>query len=429
MRALVLATVVVAGLVVSGAEAPVTTIGVPGRSNEHLSVAALGQTVALSWAASSSAGTDVYASVSRDGGATFSTPARVNPRAGAASANGEQPPRVTLVARGTTALPEVVVVWTAKATAGTQLLAARSADGGRTFGASAVVTGSDAPGNRGWHSTTTDSRGRTFALWLDHRNLAGAASTMTHNHEAGASAPAPAPAPASKPDPVARAGQSQLYFAPLDGAGAARSLTGGVCYCCKTSLTTDASGGIYAVWRHVYAGNERDIALTVSRDGGRTFSSPVRVSRDAWQIDGCPENGPAVAVDQQKTVIVVWPTLVRDAGRESMSLFFATSRDGLNFSTRRALPTVGAAYHPQIALEPGGNVVATWEEVTAQGRRVVVARGSRDGNGQLAFRRLPAIDAQAGVYPTLAATPSSTVLAWVRRSEGGSMIAVTRLQR
>lgn len=428
MRALILSTVIVAGIVVSGAAAPVTTLGVPGRSNEHLSAAALGQTVALSWAASSSAGTDIYAAVSRDGGATFSPPARVNQRAGEASANGEQPPRVSLVARAGAASPEVVVVWTAKATTGTRLLTARSADGGRTFGASAIVGGSDAPGNRGWHSTATDRNGRTFVLWLDHRNLAGAASTMTHNHGAGAGAPAPAPASAPKPDPVARAGQSQLYFAPLDG-GAAHSITSGVCYCCKTSLTTDASGGIYAVWRHVYPGNERDIALTVSRDGGHTFSSPVRVSRDAWQIDGCPENGPSIAVDGDSAVFVVWPTLVTQDARESLSLFFATSRDGTSFSARQALPTAGAAYHPQLALEAGGNVVVAWDEVTREGRRVVVARGTRDASGRRTFRRLPPIEAQAGVYPTLAATTSDTVLAWVRRGEGGSMIAVTRLLR
>ena len=49
--------------------------------------------------------------------------------------------------------------------------------------------------------------------------------------------------------------------------GSARALTSGVCYCCKTSLAI-ADGSVYAVWRHVYPGNMRDIAFTVSRDGG-----------------------------------------------------------------------------------------------------------------------------------------------------------------
>ena len=47
------------------------------------------------------------------------------------------------------------------------------------------------------------------------------------------------------------------------------ALTGGVCYCCKTALAVGADGAIYAAWRHVYPGNMRDIAFTLSRDGGQ----------------------------------------------------------------------------------------------------------------------------------------------------------------
>src|ERR1700710_3157521 len=84
----------------------------------------------------------------------------------------------------------------------------------------------------------------------------------------------------------------------------------GVCYCCKTSLVTGDDGSLYAAWRHVYPGNIRDIAFTVSRDSGRTFADPVRVSDDRWVLDGCPENGPAMAIDGRNRVHIVWPTLV-----------------------------------------------------------------------------------------------------------------------
>jgi hypothetical protein len=49
------------------------------------------------------------------------------------------------------------------------------------------------------------------------------------------------------------------------------------------------------------------IAFTLSRDGGRTFASPIRVSDDHWVLDGCPENGPALAVDASRRVHLVWP--------------------------------------------------------------------------------------------------------------------------
>ena len=51
-------------------------------------------------------------------------------------------------------------------------------------------------------------------------------------------------------DGVARAQLSKLWFAGLGGAESPKAITGGVCYCCKTALATDADGAIYAAWRH-----------------------------------------------------------------------------------------------------------------------------------------------------------------------------------
>ena len=76
---------------------------------------------------------------------------------------------------------------------------------------------------------------------------------------------------------------SQLYVASLDGSVAPKGVTGGVCYCCKTAIAAGPANSLYLAWRHVYPGNMRDIAFTVSRDGGKSFAPPVRVSEDKWQ--------------------------------------------------------------------------------------------------------------------------------------------------
>jgi hypothetical protein len=107
---------------------------------------------------------------------------------------------------------------------------------------------------------------------------------------------------APKTDGAAKAELSKLYFSRLDGSGDPRALTGGVCYCCKTAVAAGPNGSLYAAWRHVYPGNIRDIAFTVSRDNGRTFAAPLRVSDDHWVLDGCPENGPAMAIDGRDRV-------------------------------------------------------------------------------------------------------------------------------
>src|SRR5204862_3184431 len=106
------------------------------------------------WAASLPTGaTDIFAAVSRDRAATFGTPVRVNATPGDAHVSGEQPPRIAL--RNRTGLPpEIVVVWTSKNGAAGTLVAARSSDLGRTFGANALIAGASEPGNRGWENIT-----------------------------------------------------------------------------------------------------------------------------------------------------------------------------------------------------------------------------------------------------------------------------------
>ena len=351
---------------------------VQDRANATPSIAADGRFVALVWSATKDGRTDVHASTSRDGGRTFGNPVRVNGVAGQASVSGEQPPRVTLVPRAGRE-PSVVVMWTAKLTAGTRLLWSRSDDGGRSFTGATVVPGSDAAGNRGWESIATDRDGRVVAIWLDHRELA--ASTRTSGaHEHGTHAAANS----SPEDGVARAQLSKLFFARLDATGSTRALAGGVCYCCRTSLVVGADGAIAAAWRHVYPGQMRDIAFTLSRDGGRSFTPPVRVSDDRWVLDGCPENGPAIALDGGGVVHVVWPTLIagaRPGSEGTPALFYAMSRDGRAFTPRWRVPTEGTPRHPQTRAR--GQRRARRDV----GRRRDRAAASGDGEGDDRERR------------------------------------------
>jgi hypothetical protein len=404
----------------------VVTLNIPGRSNENVSAAADGRFVALAWSAAAQNATDIYAALSRDGGVTFSAPSRVNTTPGDARVGGEQPPRVALIPRrdGT---PAVAVVWTAPGASGTKLLSARSTDGARTFSGATLVPGGEAAGNRGWESLAVDLKGRSLALWLDHRNVQTNQAAM-HHHAEGAASPG-ATLAAEKPDPVARAAQSQLFFSSLDPSVPARAIAGGVCYCCKTALTTGQDGSIYAAWRHVYPGNQRDIAFTVSRDGGRSFVEPIRISEDRWQFDGCPENGPALAVDARTRVHAVWPTVINEEGKAALALFYAMSREGRTFGPRIRVPTSGAAYHPQIAIASDGSLVVAWDQVVDGTRRIAAARGRIDASGRTSFEVLRMTDA-AGVYPAVVTTANHEVIAWTRRDPSGrSTIALARIAR
>lgn len=401
------------------------SLGIAGAVNEHVTIAASGQWVALAWAVAPAAGgQQVHAAVSRDGGRTFGAPVRVSPAGSAVKVNGEQPPRVVLVPGGDGG-PEVRVVWTVGSEQGTRIVSARSRDAGRTFSAPGVVAGSEAPGNRGWESATVDRNGRVLAMWLDHRDTAADRAAGGHDHaghQTGASA-----SPAAAADGAARAQRSQLFVAGLDGQRPAAGVVRGVCYCCKTALLTAPDGSIHAAWRHVYAGNLRDIAFASSRDGGATFTAPARVSEDRWQIDGCPENGPTLAVDARNRVHVVWPAVERIDGRESLSLFHAVTSDGRTFTPRARMPATGAAYHPQAVVTATDALLVAWEEVIDGVRRVRLARAGAGASGARRFDVTTASGAEPGVYPALGVTPTHAVLAWTSRRGPTSVIQVRRV--
>ena len=330
---------------------------------------------------------------------------RVNDIAGDARVSGEQPPRVVMAPASASRTGSIVVVWTTKGPNGTKLVQARSTDGGRTFSHAAIVPGGDAAGNRGWEALTV-AGGAVDAVWLDHRDMAAA------GHE-GHMSPQ----------------QSQLFFSALDASVPPHAITAGVCYCCKTALAA-ADGSMYAAWRHVYPGNLRDIAFTVSRDGGKTFAPPIRVSEDHWMLDGCPDDGPAMVVDARKRVHIVWPTLVQSAdagGEPTIALFYAMSVDGRRFTERQRVPTDGLPHHPQIALRADGALEMAWDEVKDGVRRGAVARVAVSDDGRASFKRDALPGGGPALYPVLASTPDAMVAAWSSGSAAASTIAILRL--
>lgn len=372
------------------------TLSIPGRSNGTPWVAAAGSFVAVTWGASAAGKGDIMIAVSRDSGLTFAPPIRVNAIEGEARVSGEIAPRVALLARPA-AEPIVTVTWNAK-DARTHIKTARSLDGGRTFHETRSLQSPDAAGDRGWQAAALDSRGMLHAIWLDHRAMATGAST-SHEHK-------------GEHDGVAMAQRSSLYYASAEGAE--RELFKGVCYCCKTALAIGPNGQLHAAWRHVFANNMRDIAYTVSRDGGRTFAPPARVHEDKWSINGCPDDGPAIAVDRAGTVHLVWPTVLNG---EDGALMYSTASNGRPFAPPLRVPTMGSPKpsHPQIAASADGRIMVAWDEVIG-GVRTAAGRQISMRNGKTAFGDVVKFADGSSSYPVLAATPRGWVAVW---STGG----------
>ena len=402
MRTTVLVLIYAITLAAAPAPSP-TTLAVPSRTNSTPWVAAAGSFVAVTWSATANGEGDILVATSRDGGHAFSAPVRVNSVAGNARISGEIAPRVSLSSQSSGLPPAILVTWNAKGVT-TEIKTARSRDGGRTFVDERSLQAGSAPGDRGWQASAADSRGALHTVWLDHRAMAASKAAGDHSEHKG------------EHDGVAMAQKSGLYYA-ADGQPE-RELFNGVCYCCKTALAIGPGGEIFAAWRHVFPGNMRDMGFTMSRDGGKTFTPLARVNQDGWSIQGCPDDGPAMAVDAKGTVHLVWPTVKNEQG----VILYATSKNGAAFSTPVRLPTLGGPKpsHPQVTVDRSGRVFVAWDEARDGVRRAAIALigGSTPPD---------VLDATTS-YPVMAATDAGVVAVWTSGPPDRSTIGVRVIQ-
>jgi hypothetical protein len=338
---------------------------------------------------------------------------RVNAVAGEGRVNGQIPPRVALHLPPGASRPEVLAAWNAK-DQGTEIKVARSRDFGRTFGAAVALQASGVPGDRGWHALALDDQGVAHVLWLDHRGLAEARGEHQHKGEH---------------DGVAMAQRSGLRYATYGaGPSAERELTPGVCYCCKTAMVALPGGRVVSAWRHVYPGNLRDIAFTESRDRGATFAPIARVSEDGWAINGCPDDGPALAAGAGGRVHIVWPTVI--PGDEPLGALFHAHRDGEGvFSARSRVPTLGSPKpsHPQVVVDGSGRVFIAWDEfVNGVRTAAAVDAAVRDGRLQFSAPSPLATDGPTS-YPVMAPLDRGVLVAYTAGHPTASVITVRRL--
>jgi hypothetical protein len=220
--------------------------------------------------------------------------------------------------------------------------------------------------------------------------------------------------------------QQSVFFAAAPGHDA--RVVQGACFCCKTSIAAAGDGAVYAAWRHVYPVNLRDMAVARSTDGGKTFSAPVRVSEDRWQIDACPEDGPSIATGASGVVHIAWPTFLADTGRKAV--FYSYSTDGgRSFAPRIRVDANDSAIaaHPQIAADDD-RVTIVWDETAGKASRVRSRSfaPAADGRSWTAERSALYVSAEGvtAEYPSIAFAAGRAVISWTEANAGGSKIRV-----
>jgi Cu/Ag efflux protein CusF len=381
------------------ATSEILSLGLPHAVNSTPVLAASGRWVVAVWTAAEHERTNIYAATSGDESKHFGAPVRVNDADGEAHVYGEDPPRVAIApttGSESTAPPTIVVTWPSDRAKHLGLRSARSLDGGRTFLSSTSIGDETIGGERGFQSVTVGPDRVARAAWLDGRRDPG---TPPHTN------------PGGDYDPM------HLMFATGNADGrwnAETRLATNVCGCCKTAMATGRDGSVYVAFRNIYPGSLRDISFTMSHDGARTFSPPVRVSEDHWMLEGCPDDGPTMALDHDGVVHVVWPTLVQGA-QPAIALFHASTRDGVTFTPRQRIETLDTPKpsHPQLTADACGALTLVWDETQGSTRRAIMRQLMPLPSGDVRAGELHVISgSHSAVYPVVVPTSSGLVAAW-----------------
>ena len=193
------------------------------------------------------------------------------------------------------------------------------------------------------------------------------------------------------------------------------------CECCQTALAR-GNEGLIAAYRDRSSEEVRDIAIV--RGAGENWSRPSYVSRDGWEIPGCPVNGPQLSAVGQ-SLVATWFT---GAGGDPKA-YVAFSEDG------------GATFGQRIRIDEGlplgrldverlddGSAVVVWLEVSDDWPRVLARRVTAGGKLHSVLVISETSEVRASGFPRMTRVGDELLLAWtLADEEGGIRVRSMRL--
>ncbi|MCP3956840.1 MAG: exo-alpha-sialidase [bacterium] len=192
-----------------------------------------------------------------------------------------------------------------------------------------------------------------------------------------------------------------------------------VCECCQTDAALTASGPI-VVYRDRGPTEIRDVS--VIRAEGDGWGEPQALFEDAWEIHGCPVNGPSVAADGER-VAVVWFT----GAREQPQVKVAFSADaGRTFDPPITVDAEQPIGRCDLALDDAGGAWVSWMAAVGERGQLRLRRfttAGPDGDSQIVADTTTS--RSAGV-PRMAHFDGRLIIAWVEDAEPSRLRVVVR---
>lgn len=331
----------------------------------------------------------VYVDRSTDLGRTFVPPVAVNTEPQRIKVDGENRPDIAVDRRG-----RIYVSYTAEAERPTTLFVSVSADAGRHFSNPVPVSdkATQASSFQGRLRRSPDDRVHLF--WHDERD-------RTAEDESG----------------------NALYFTTLGGESGivapTRKVADTQCECCRPAIDFDAAGRPVVFTRFIYPGDIRDHGLIKPQVDGKTWLA-TRVTFDEWEFVGCPEQGPALAIDANGRYHTAWFTL----GTRRQGVFYANSSDqGHHFGPPMPVGNLKRqAGHPDL-ITLGTRVFLVWREFDGEYTQLLVMR-SADGGRTWTQPESLARSAARADNPLLLSDGRKAFVSWNSSDRGYQMIPI-----
>jgi hypothetical protein len=336
--------------------------------------------------------------VSHDGGDSFSAPTPVSEPGAVVKSHGENTPSLAQTAMSTYA------VWQeTKDNEHTQVVFARSTNMGRSFEKPVVITDKTKPSFNGFSTMKVAPDGDIYVVWLDGRD---------------------------QPEPKGTFG---VYLSKSTDKGQTFSpnmrVSLGACPCCRPTITFGDKGEVYVAWRKVFSGDIRDMVLAASSDGGKTFSTPVKMAEDNWELHACPDSGPSLVTTGGR-IYAAWYS----EGNGKPGIRIAVSKDsGRSFSkTEIASTKIVDANHPQLSVSEDGRVVLVFQgraeaKDKEQWNQVQPFVAAVDESGDVSLPQPLTTVHRSAAYPfVLSAGAGRVMVAWTEMSGDSHEVELCR---
>jgi hypothetical protein len=123
----------------------------------------------------------------------------------------------------------------------------------------------------------------------------------------------------------------------------------------KVTPTFGPDGTLWLAWM---AGGQ--VSVASSKDGGKSFSAPVAVSKERLNLDWGPDARPKIAVDRNGGIVLAF-SIFRDKAFNGQVLYTRSTDGGQSFAPPRPItPNNESQRFEALALDADGSLFAAW---------------------------------------------------------------------